>query len=410
MNHAHSAILDWIDAQADSMKTRLIEWANLNTGSTNLPGLDRFRAILRREFESMGAQVSEIELKPLESIDGRGEKIHTPLGKALSAIKNPPAPLRVFLCIHMDTVYPADHAFQTCTPIDANTLQGPGVADAKGGLLVMLTALRALERSPLANKIGWEVLINPDEEIGSLGSLPLLTAAAGRNRIGLLFEPAMPDGALVDQRKGSGNFSVVVRGRAAHAGRDFSAGRNAIVAAAALCVELNELNHHFAGITLNVGKIEGGGPCNVVPDLAVVRFNVRVSQPGDQERIVAEVERIVSRCNSREGISAELHGQFTSPPKIADAPSRALMDFIGRCGTELNLPIHWRSSGGVCDGNKLAAAGLPNVDTLGPVGGDLHSPREYVRLDSLAQRAKLTALALLQLAGGGESVLGGIRS
>ena len=151
--------------------------------------------------------------------------------------------------------------------------RGPGVIDAKGGLVVLLTAIDAVERSDLAGNLGWELFLNTDEEIGSPGSAAFFAEAAKRNHLALLFEPAMPDGALVSERKGSGNFSLVVRGRAAHAGRDFSAGRNAIVAAADFAVAVHRLNGTIPEVTLNVARIDGGGPANVVPDLAVCRLN-----------------------------------------------------------------------------------------------------------------------------------------
>jgi len=398
MSDSRAAILDWIDQQAPSMRQKLTDWAHINTGSGNLAGLDHFRRMLRLEFSRLGAQVSEIELPPMESIDARGATARQAVGAALCAVKRPEAKQRVFLCIHMDTVYPPDHAFQTCTLLDANTLRGPGVADAKGGLLVMLTALAALERSSAAAKIGWEVLINSDEEIGSMSSLLLLEAAAKRNQVGLLFEPAMADGSLVERRKGSGSFSAIVHGRAAHAGRDFHHGRSAMVAAAKLILGLDHLNRERPGVTVNIGRIDGGGPSNVVPDLAVVRFNVRTTLAEDETFVLAHVRKCLEEINCQDGIRAELHGGFTSPPKIPDSAARRLMDLITGCGRELNMPIQWKDSGGTCDGNKLAAAGLPNVDTLGPCGGNLHSSEEFVVLDSLPQRAKLAALALMRLA------------
>ena len=161
--------------------------------------------------------------------------------------------------------------------LDDNRIQGPGVTDAKGGLLVMLKALEAFERSPWANELGWEALINPDEEIGSPGSKLLLEKAARTNDIGLVFEPSLSDGNLVGSRRGSGNFVVMVKGRAAHAGREPHIGRNAINALAEFVVQLNSLPPGALGLTLNVGYIEGGGPVNVVPDRAICKFNVRVS-------------------------------------------------------------------------------------------------------------------------------------
>lgn len=381
------------------MKNRLIQWANMNTGSGNLQGLGRFASLLKGAIEGLGGKTTLSDLQPTPSINDQGHVTQMSTGQALSSNKGDGS-LRVFLCIHMDTVYPADHPFQTCSLLDANTLQGPGVADAKGGLVVMLTALAAIERSPLASKISWEALINPDEEIGSASSSPLLIEAAKRNRVGLLFEPATADGALIDRRKGSGNFIAVVHGRSAHAGRDFALGRNAVVAAAELAVAVHELNRQLDGVTLNVGKIEGGGPSNVVPELAICRINVRTSTPRDEQRVQERLNALINGLNQREGFSVQIHGGFHSPPKIPDERAKSLMEVVERCGRELNLPIQWKSSGGACDGNKLAAAGLPNIDTMGPCGGNLHSPREFVLLDSLTQRAKLAALVMLHLAEG----------
>jgi glutamate carboxypeptidase len=391
-------IFDWIDSRTGEMVDQLINWANRNTGSANIEGINQFGVALGLELTALGATVTQIDLEPGQAIDRFGKPISIPVGRAICATKRPHAPRRVFLCIHTDTVYPKDHAFQTCTRIDANTLQGPGVADAKGGIVVLLTALAALERSPLAEKIGWEILFNPDEEIGSQSSAPLLKAAAERNQIGLLFEPATADGALIDRRKGSGNFTIILRGRSAHVGRDFSNGRNAIVAAAKMALDLHDINLKLETAIVNVAKIDGGGPTNVVPDLAIVRVNVRTTSMADELRIAERLTDIIERVQRTGDITAELHGAFHSPPKIPDAKVELLMSLITQCGTDLNIPIIYKSSGGACDGNKLLSYGLPNIDTLGPCGGNLHSPREFVLIDSLAQRAKLAAMVLLKLA------------
>ena len=396
---ADSLIIDWVSHQRERMRGLVEQWAGINSGSHHLEGLARFAAELTRHFSSLGT-VDEVELPAMQAIDSRGQAVSFPLGKALSIRKRPEAPLRVFLGIHMDTVYGRDDPFQQVERIDGNTLRGPGVADAKGGLAVMLVALEALERSDAAGRIGWEVLINPDEEIGSPGSAPLLAECARRNHLGMVFEPALADGAMVAQRKGSGNFSVVVRGRAAHAGRDFASGRNAVVAAAQFAVEANRLNGKWPDMTINVGRIEGGGPSNVVPDLAIVRLNVRVARPEDQRQVVAELDRLASETFEPLGVTGQMSGQFLSPPWAPDDASRALCEHVNECGRELDLRIEWRSSGGASDANKLAAAGLPVVDTLGPRGGNLHSPAEFVLLDSLIEKAKLAALLLIRLASG----------
>src|SRR6266542_4277447 len=158
-------------------------------------------------------------------------------GERLRLVRHADAAVKVLLNIHYDTVYPAESKFREVSWADAKTLRGPGVLDAKGGILVMLMAVRALERSNISGRVGYEIVLNPDEEIGSPGSGDLIVEAGKRCDCALLFEPAFSDGWLIDQRKGSGNFVFVVRGRAAHAGREFQLGRSAIVAAAELVVE-----------------------------------------------------------------------------------------------------------------------------------------------------------------------------
>jgi glutamate carboxypeptidase len=300
-------------------------------------------------------------------------------------------------------VYGPDSPFQKVTRLDDNTLLGPGVADAKGGLVVLLFALMALERYLLVHtqaELGWDVIINADEEVGSMGSAPIFKEYAVRVQWGLLFEPSLPDGTLISARKGSGNFAIVVQGKSAHAGRDFDEGRNAIVAAARMATALHDLNGRFPAATINVGRIEGGGPTNVVPELGVVRWNVRHEAALDEAELLARFEQIVAAANQQEGIHAKLHGGFTAPPKPLTPGIRSLLDAVAASGRELGLSLAWQASGGVCDGNRLAAYGVPNVDTLGVRGGNIHSDREYVLLDSLPERAKLTALLLMKMADG----------
>jgi glutamate carboxypeptidase len=242
-------------------------------------------------------------------------------------------------------------------------------------------------------------LINADEELGSPGSASLLAEAAARNDVGLLFEPALDEaGTLAGARKGSGNFTVVIRGRAAHAGRQFAAGRNAVAAAARLAAACDGLNRAGREVTVNVAALHGGEAFNVVPDLAMLRLNARVATAADADWLTTGLAELVAEANAAEGFSAALHGGFHCPPKPFDEPIRGLFDRVRACGDALGLALTAEPTGGVCDGNKLAAAGLPNLDTLGVRGGRIHSPEEYLVVASLAERAKLTALVLADLA------------
>jgi glutamate carboxypeptidase len=392
--------LRWVDAQHARLCGLVADWANINSGSYHLEGLKRCTAAVAREFAGLGGETRWIDLPAHQVMDGSGQLIERPLGQAVRITKRPGASRRVLLAIHVDTVYGPDDPFQKVWQADRNTLRGPGVVDAKGGLAVMLAALEAFERSAVAERVGWTVVINPDEELGSPGSASLFESLAKEHSIGLLFEPAMPDGALVGARKGSGSFTAVMHGRSAHAGRDPQVGRNAIHALAEFIVRLGELNAPAGGVTINVGRVEGGGAVNVVPDRALCRFNVRVVSPADQRTVEARIEQLAQEFSARGGYRLDVHGSFTAPPKVLDAPARRLLEQVVGCGRELGLDLKWRDSGGTCDGNRLAAAGLPNVDSLGPRGGALHSPDEFLLLDSLTERAKLSALLLMKLAAG----------
>ncbi|MBT8339353.1 MAG: hydrolase [Desulfatitalea sp.] len=393
--------LDWIDTRQTQMEHWTAQWAGICSGSRYSAGLARMAEALQAAFAPLQGKMTLRDCDPIPFVDEAGEPCQWNTGRALHIVKRPEAVLRVFLGGHMDTVFDPQHAFQTVRRLDdGRTMNGPGVADLKGGLAVMLTALMALERSPFAGKIGWEVLINPDEEIGSLGSARLLAECGRRNQVGLLFEPALADGRLAAARKGSGNFTVVMRGLAAHAGREFHLGYNAIAALAEYTQALWALNGRRPDVTINPGRVSGGGALNIVPDLAILGFNARVADAAGQQWLAAALDALDQRFAAMEGICVARHGGFTRPPKPITAAQQRIMAAVADCGRTLNLPVAWHDTGGCCDGNNLAAVGLPNVDTLGVRGGGIHSDREFIVLASLAERAKLSALLLMRLAGG----------
>jgi glutamate carboxypeptidase len=299
---------------------------------------------------------------------------------------------------HMDTVFAADHAFQESRWLEDGILNGPGVADMKGGLAVMLAALNAVERSKLSDRIGYEVVINSDEEVGSLSSAGLLAQAARGKRAALTYEPAaLPDGTLAGARPGSGNFAMVVHGRSAHAGRNPEDGRNALLAAADLALRLDSMRRD--GLTVNPSRIEGGSPSNVVPDLAILRVNLRPRTPEIEAAAKREIAGAVAAVAAERDVRIELSGGFGRQPKPLTAEAEALFALVKQAGADLGQAIAWQPSGGVCDGNNIAACGVPVVDTMGVRGGKIHSMEEYLISDSLGERAALSALTILRLAG-----------
>lgn len=400
MEAAFQPTLDWIGTQRARMIGLTEQWSRINSGSYHLAGIRAMRAALAAEFAVLGGKAEHLPVAPLSQIDKKGQEKTVTIAEALSITRHPEAKFQILLVGHMDTVFGPDHAFQTPRYLSESILNGPGVADLKGGLAVMLVALQALEQSPFAGQIGWQVLLNPDEEIGSISSDPLLQQAALGKQLGLIYEPSLADGTMAGERKGSGNFTITVRGRAAHAGRNPEEGRNAIVAAAEITQQLFALNGKWPGVTLNPGHIEGGGALNVVPDLAILRFNIRTLETANEPIILQEIQKIIDIVHSREGYQASLHGRFTRSPKPMHPRNRQLFEFVQECGRSLGQDIAVKPSGGCCDGNNLWKHGLANVDTLGVRGANIHSDQEIVHLDSLTERAQLSALMLMRLARG----------
>ena len=392
-------ILERLDADAERLVARTEAWSAINSGSFELAGLAAMRAPLRDALAALPGEVSEAPLAPSQRVRPDGEVIEIQHGASIRLRVRPQAPVQVALTGHYDTVFPAAHAFQKPWR-EGQALRGPGTADMKGGISVMLAALEAFEQTPERDRVGYEVLLSPDEEVGSLASGPLLAELGARAQFGMTYEPAMADGALVDARKGSGNFSLAIRGRAAHVGRAFADGRSAVLAAAEAALMLSALNGKREGVTFNTGAIDGGSAVNVVPERAVLRFNVRAPDQDGVAWAEAEVERVVAATAARDGVSAHLHGGFTRPPKPITGKQRTMIAWTKQAGEALGLDLAFRPSGGVCEGNNLAAAGCPNIDTLGPCGGGLHSDEEFALIPSFAERAKLSFLLLSGVARG----------
>ena len=394
-----AAMVDGIAARGEAIVARAIDWCAVQSGSHNRTGLADMLDVLEGAFAPLAAAVQRLTLAERVEVDASGEERRTPGGVALHLTMRPDATRRVLLTGHYDTVYGIDSSFRAVHRRDDGALNGPGIADMKGGLSVMLAALEAWETHTDADAIGWDVLLSPDEEIGSPGSAPHLDRLARRAQLGLTYEPALADGALASARMGSGNFHLVMRGRATHVGRDFAGGRNAVIGAAKLATALDAINGQRDGVRLNVARIDGGGPLNMVPDAAVLRFNIRVASPADADWALTEIARITGEPVG-EGLSAKLHGGMTRPPKPFTQAQRELFESVATTGATLGQTIRWQPSGGVCEGNNLFAAGLPSVDTLGVRGGDIHSDREFAWPDSFAERARLSALLLSRFAAG----------
>ena len=198
-------------ARGEPMLDQVLGWAAVNSGSRNLAGLERMADLLADAFAALPGVLRLEQPQPVEAVDPGGRKVQLRHGRHLHLTVRPTAPLQLLFTGHMDTVFAADHVFQEARWLEDGVLNGPGIADMKGGLAVMLAALKAVERSSGADRIGYEVVINSDEEVGSLASAAFSPQAARGKRAALTYEPAaLPDGTLAGARPGSGNYAIIV--------------------------------------------------------------------------------------------------------------------------------------------------------------------------------------------------------
>jgi glutamate carboxypeptidase len=376
------------------MLTQVVDWAAVNSGTTHLAGLAAMAERLAGAFAILPGNLALIEPAPVSAVAADGREVPVECGRHLVLRVRPDASRRVLLTGHMDTVYPANDPFQSCAWLDDVTLHGPGTADMKGGLALMLAGLAAFEAGNHP-KLGYDVLVNSDEETGSLSSARLIRELAAGKLAALTYEPALAGGVLAGARPGSGNFSAVVRGRSAHAGRNPRDGRNALLAAADLALRLAAAQG--PGLSINPAKIDGGGPNNRVPDLAVLRFNIRPHSGEAAAEAQATIAALIAEVAHAHDVSIHLHGGFSRPPKPIDPAAEALFALVTRAAADLGQSCSRADTGGVCDGNNIAACGVPVVDTMGALGGAIHSPDEFMLVDSLVPRAQLTALTMYRL-------------
>jgi glutamate carboxypeptidase len=380
------------------MLEQTLAWAAINSGTRNLSGLKAMADQLADAFSTLPGTVELVAPDATEAVSTSGDLVAVEAGRHLVVRVRPQSERRVLITGHMDTVYPADDPFQACEWIDDRRLRGPGVLDMKGGIALMLAGLRAFEAS--GPSIGYDVVISSDEETGSGSSAPLITGLAEGKFAALTYEPSLPGGIMARARPGSGNFSAIVRGRSAHAGRNPEQGRNALVAGADFALRLAKAGR--AGLSVNPARIDGGGPNNVVPALAIVRFNIRPRATEDAAEAIALVTRLAAEISAEHDVSVDVHGGIGRPAKPIDAATTRLFAIVARAAADLGEALSWQDSGGVCDGNNIASCGVPVIDTMGACGEFIHSPGEYLDTASLVPKARLSALVLHRLERGSD--------
>ncbi|WP_435587721.1 M20/M25/M40 family metallo-hydrolase [Micromonospora aurantiaca (nom. illeg.)] len=370
---------------------RLARLVAVDSGSGQVDGLREVGDLVQGWCLGAGLAVERVPV---------ADPARGPLGDVLIARRRGAGTRRVLLAGHLDTVFPPGTAAARPFRVQDGRAYGPGVSDDKGGVLAGLAAvevLTALDRHGYGELV---LVCTPDEEIGSLGSRPLLRTLGAEADVALCLECARDNGDLVSARKGVADLAVTLRGRAAHAGIEPERGASALLAAARLTVALDQLNGRWPGVTVNVGALEAGGRPNVVADRARMLVDLRAWRTGEYEAALAEIRRLVAEPVVS-GVHAELTVHAPTPPWEPGPAGRRLAELAAKVGAGLGVPVSHTATGGCADANLLAEAGAAVLDGLGPIGGADHSPGEWLDLDSVVPRVALLA-GLIDAVGSGD--------
>ncbi len=370
------------ESQTPAMLTLLKRLVEIESPSHDKAAVDRVGAVVAGEARRLGAQVETLP--------------NARAGDMLIARWLPEAAGReakgdILLLSHMDTVFPLGTLEKMPYYEKDGKVFGPGVLDMKCGIVITFAAIAALQQSGQMPPRPITALFTPDEETGSATSRATIEELACRSALVLVLEAALPDGSLKTWRKGVGDYSLHVRGRAAHAGGDHEKGRNAIEELAFQVLAIQKMTDYSLGTTLNVGKVHGGTAANVVPQEAVAEIDLRVMQPGEAGRIDQALRSLTPVL---EGTSLELTGGLNRPPMPFDATMQATFEKAAAISASIGLELKAGGSGGGSDANFVAPLGIPVLDGLGAVGEGYHSEREYLVTASLPERVRLLSALL----------------
>lgn len=380
-------IAGWLAEQRTAMLGLLEEVVNIDSGSYDKAGVDAVGMHFVRFFEEQGLLVD------IEKHDTYGDAIHVRLDDAPSNEKP------IVLMGHRDTVFPKGEAQRRPFRIVDGRAYGPGVGDMKGGLVLNAFVLAAFKKfggnpAPLAG------LITSDEEIASPACRSVIERVARDARCVLNSEPGRPSGNVVTGRKGGVFMRLEVRGKAAHSGGNFAQGISAIGELAHKIVALHGLTDIPRGITVNVGLVSGGQSVNTTAPLAEGRIDLRYVKPGDRGYALDAINRIVE-TPTVPGTTAvlEILGEFL--PLTKPAGSEALFATYVEAAGAAGLKVSGEFSGGCADSGFTTAVGCPTICATGPVGGNAHTPEEFMEVATLVPRAQAMALAILRMPASG---------
>ncbi|MBX8515697.1 M20 family metallopeptidase [Pseudomonas cichorii] len=380
MNQLQEQASQWLAGQYDAMESLLQRLVDTDSNSYDKAGVDAVGELLAAELQADGIGVERIVVENFGDV-------------LLAELPGGPGK-PVLLLGHRDTVFPKGTTATRGYSRDEKLAYGPGVADMKGGLVLNCFALKALKRlPPLPFPV--QILYTGDEEIGSGSARVHIERHARAAQAVLNPEPGRASGNVVSARKGGATLVIEVSGRAAHSGVNHADGASAIQALAHKIIKLHALTDYVAGITTNVGLMSGGTSSNTVAPSATAKLDVRFVELRQWDEILTAIEAIVAE-EELPGTSARLLEATTFLPMEA-RHSTDLLRIYQQQATELGFIVEGEFTGGCADSGFTASLGIPTLCGLGPVGGKVHTDREYLELATLVPRGQALVATILAL-------------
>jgi len=373
------SLLRYCRGELRPMLTCLRQTVEIESPSNSKPGVDRLARFVAKEFRRCAGKVHLLE-HPVAGCAVRAE---------FWAGKQKP----ILLLGHLDTVWETGTLAQMPFRVRGGRAFGPGILDMKSGIVIGLWAIRALQVLAISPSSPVRFFLNSDEEVSSVAFRKAILAAAQDARAVLVLEPAATGGALKTARKGVGEFKITVHGRSAHAGVNPAAGANAIVELMRQLFTVQAMADPRRGLTVNVGRIEGGTRSNVVPECATAWIDIRI--PRSQDRALIE-RRIRERKPYDPDTRLEIEGGINRPPMQREMTA-ALFRKARVLGRAMGIDLTETSTGGGSDGNFTAELGIPTLDGLGAVGDGAHARHEHILIPELPRRTALLAALLATL-------------
>ena len=369
--------LRFFNERKDTISETIRQLVEIESPSDHKPAVDQLGALLAGRFEKIGGHAK------FHRIQDFGDHLQVDFAGARSGKP-------VLLLGHLDTVYPMGTLATMPCRVAEGRLWGPGALDMKSGIALILHALEGLRTwhgdtvpRPLT------VLLVSDEEVGSTSSRRITESLARKSEAVLVLEPSYGlKGALKTARKGVGEYTLKVTGKAAHSGLDFDQGESAIVELAKQITAISKLVDLKRGLTLNVGLVSGGTRTNVIPAQATASLDVRVARMKDAAAIDRQLRALKSfnrKCKLK------ITGGVNRPPMERSTGVAGLYQKASEIAKQLGWKLEEATVGGGSDGNFTASLGIPTLDGLGGVGEGAHAFHESIVISELPRRATLLA-------------------